>query len=191
MISYALLACGPTPVSSSAERCRQLGGSSRSGSGRTFVVEACEYDRSFHNLHPRVALITNIEGDHFDCYKDVEAMSSRSRFFAARVPPDGLIIANGLDAHVAEAIRGIRCRVETVGVGDRVHLEHPPGAVRGGCHWGQSGVTAGPSPNCSRPWPGITISSTRPWPGGLCRPAGWSRPRRRRPGTISGSRAAP
>jgi len=38
---------------------------------------------------------------------------------------------------VAEAIRGIRCRVETVGVGDGFTWNIRPGAVRGGCHWGQ------------------------------------------------------
>ncbi len=42
------------------------------GKGKYFVVEACEYERSFLNLHPDLAVVTNIEADHLDYYKDLE-----------------------------------------------------------------------------------------------------------------------
>jgi len=71
----------------------QLGGGSRSGASNLFVAEACEFDRSFHNLHPKIALITNIEEDHLDCYKDIGRSSSHSRSLRGFVPADGLIIA--------------------------------------------------------------------------------------------------
>ncbi|HHI68356.1 MAG TPA: UDP-N-acetylmuramate--L-alanine ligase, partial [Planctomycetes bacterium] len=45
-----------------------LGG--RVGDGRNLVVEACEYDRSFHRLRPAACAILNVEADHFDCYPD-------------------------------------------------------------------------------------------------------------------------
>ena len=41
------------------------------GKGEHFVVEACEYERSFLNIHPKVLVITNIEADHLDYYKDL------------------------------------------------------------------------------------------------------------------------
>src|SRR6185436_20324885 len=68
MISYALLSCAADPSFVIGGTVSQLGGSSRSGMGEAFVVEACEFDRSFHSLWPQVAVITNIEEDHLDCY---------------------------------------------------------------------------------------------------------------------------
>src|SRR5947199_265677 len=69
MISYALLRCGADPSFVVGGTVPQLGGGgSRSGGGDAFVVEACEFDRSFHKLHPAVAIVTNIEEDHLDCY---------------------------------------------------------------------------------------------------------------------------
>src|SRR3954464_7037768 len=61
MISYALLQCGADPSFVIGGTVPQLGGGSRSGAGKAFVAEACEYDHSFHNLFPKVAIITNIE----------------------------------------------------------------------------------------------------------------------------------
>jgi UDP-N-acetylmuramate--alanine ligase len=116
LISHALLACEADPSFVIGGTVPQLGGSSRSGGGRSFVVEACEYDRSFHNLHPTVCLINNIEADHLDCYKDLDDIIASFRTFAQRVPKDGLILANGRDPNVAKAIKGAPARVETVAV---------------------------------------------------------------------------
>ena len=71
MIAYAMLQCGADPSFVVGGTVSQLGGGSRSGLGSAFVAEACEFDRSFHKLHPRVAIITNIEEDHLDCYKNI------------------------------------------------------------------------------------------------------------------------
>src|SRR3954464_11770255 len=57
MISYALLQCGADPSFVIGGTVPQLGGGSRSGLGKSFVAEACEYDHSFHNLFPKVAVI--------------------------------------------------------------------------------------------------------------------------------------
>ncbi|MFA4975693.1 MAG: Mur ligase family protein [Candidatus Paceibacterota bacterium] len=59
--------------------------SSSSGQGKTnliigksnfFVVESCEYERSFLNLKPKILVITNIEEDHLDYYKDISDIES-------------------------------------------------------------------------------------------------------------------
>jgi UDP-N-acetylmuramate--alanine ligase len=79
-----------------------------------FVAEACEFDHSFHNLRPRVAVIMNIEEDHLDCYSGIEDIVNSFRTFARLVPSDGLIIANGQDARVGQAIGGLGTPVEFV-----------------------------------------------------------------------------
>jgi len=82
----------------------QLGGSSGSGDSGYFVAEACEYDRSFQNLRPKVACILNIERDHLDCYKDENDIVESFCQFASGTRPDGLIVANGRDPNVAKVL---------------------------------------------------------------------------------------
>lgn len=117
MAAYALLQCGADPSFVIGGTVRQLGGSSRSGQGPAFVVEACEFDRSFHNYHPTVAVITNIEADHLDCYtRGIEEIIESFRTFAQLVPPDGRIIANGQDDNVRRALDGIHTPIEWIGL---------------------------------------------------------------------------
>ena len=54
--------------------------------GDFFVVEACEFDRSFHNLRPKIAVALNIEEDHLDCYSGIEEIVASFRTFARLVP---------------------------------------------------------------------------------------------------------
>jgi UDP-N-acetylmuramate--alanine ligase len=83
----------------------QLGGSSGVADGRYFVAEACEYDRSFLNLKPKVACILNIEQDHLDYYKNEDEIVKTFGEFALGVKPQGVVIANGQDANVAKIIK--------------------------------------------------------------------------------------
>jgi UDP-N-acetylmuramate--alanine ligase len=115
MISFGLLQCGGDPSFVIGGTVPQLGGGSRSGQGAAFVAEACEFDRSFHNLRPRVAMITNIEEDHLDCYKDIGEIVQSFATFARLVPGDGLVIANGQDTNVKKALKGVAAPIETVG----------------------------------------------------------------------------
>jgi UDP-N-acetylmuramate--alanine ligase len=118
MIAYALSRCGTDPSFVIGGIVAQLGGGSHSGTGSAFIVEACEYDRSFHNLHPTIALINNIEADHLDCYKNINEILESFRAFAAKVSPEGLILANGSDHHVAQALEGIAAPVKWVTMDD-------------------------------------------------------------------------
>jgi len=78
----------------------QLGGSSGCGDSDVFVVEACEYDRSFHNFKPAVACILNIDRDHLDCYGDEDAIIESFCQFARGTREDGLIVAGTDDPNV-------------------------------------------------------------------------------------------
>ena len=53
--------------------CRRLRTNALAGGeGGWFCLEACEYDRTFLQLSPRGAIITNVEEDHLDCYGSLE-----------------------------------------------------------------------------------------------------------------------
>lgn len=74
-----------------------------SGSGDLFVVESCEFQRSFHDFTPRYAAILSIEHDHFDCYPDFASLEGAFREFASRTTNDGILLANG-DCPVSRAV---------------------------------------------------------------------------------------
>jgi UDP-N-acetylmuramate--alanine ligase len=88
----------------------QLGSSSGVGDSEYFIAEACEYDRSFLNLRPKIACILNIEQDHLDYYKDEDEIVAAFAEFALGIRPDGVLIANGQDANVAKIIMDSRFR---------------------------------------------------------------------------------
>lgn len=112
MISHALLSCGADPSFVVGGTVPQLGGGSRSGKSPFFVAEACEFDRSFHHLPPKLTIITNIEEDHLDCYKDLADIVDSFHTFASKVPLDGKIIALGTDPNVRKALKGIGTTIE-------------------------------------------------------------------------------
>jgi UDP-N-acetylmuramate--alanine ligase len=62
------------------------------GKSKYLVVEACEYKRSFLNLSPSVLVITNIEADHLDYYKDLEDIQNAFDELEKKVPKDGFVI---------------------------------------------------------------------------------------------------
>src|SRR5581483_11413137 len=137
MISFALLECGADPSFVVGGTVPQLGGGSRSGGGTAFVAEACEFDRSFHNLRPKVGLITNIEEDHLDCYKDIEEIVESFRTFARLVPADGLIIAGGKDRRVIQALAGVSTPVELVALSDGFSWSTRVLGLQHGCYRGE------------------------------------------------------
>jgi UDP-N-acetylmuramate--alanine ligase len=137
MISFALAECGVDPSFVIGGTVPQLGGGSHSGAGRIFVAEACEFDRSFHNLRPTVALITNIEKDHLDYYRDIDEIIESFRDFARRVPRDGVIIANGRDRQVAQALSGLPTPIETVALKENFIWSTRVLRIDNGCYRGE------------------------------------------------------
>jgi len=68
-------------------------GNAAAGSAAHFVLEADEYDHMFLGLHPTIAVITNVEWDHPDCYPTAESFQAAFAQFVEKVAPDGFIIA--------------------------------------------------------------------------------------------------
>jgi len=96
----------------------QLGSTFGVADSRLFVAEACEYDRSFLNLRPRIGCILNIEEDHLDYYRDEDEIVEAFAEFASGIRDNGVLIANGRDANVAKVIGhlGAKQRCETFGL---------------------------------------------------------------------------
>jgi len=94
----------------------------RLGQGAEFVVEGDEYDTAFFDkgskfLHyrPRTALLTSVEFDHADIFRDEEAVKATFRKFVALIPEDGLLLACAASPDAVEVARAARCQVMTYG----------------------------------------------------------------------------
>lgn len=83
----------------------------RAGKSEYFIAEACEYRRDFLSLEPDILVITNIEHEHVDYYKDLEAVQKAFRELAVKVPEDGFIVANLSDQNVLPVVEGALCTV--------------------------------------------------------------------------------
>jgi len=117
MIAYTLNVAGRDPGMVIGGLVPQLGGNARAGGGKPFVVEACEYDRSFLNLSPCVAVITSIDRDHLDYYSGLDDLVEAFASFARRVRPGGVVLVNGDDPDAMRAASRAPARVETFGEG--------------------------------------------------------------------------
>jgi UDP-N-acetylmuramate--alanine ligase len=85
MISVVLEEAGLDPTIIIGGMLRNIGSNAKSGHGDLLVVEADEYDRTFHELHPEIAVVTNIEADHLEYYGSFEAIEESFRIFAGGV----------------------------------------------------------------------------------------------------------
>lgn len=90
----------------------------RSGKPGLLVAEACEFNRSFHNLRPTIAGIGNVEADHLDIYGSLDAVIEAFGHFAGSLPPaeaGGVLIIGHEGAHRREVAAGIAAQVQTIG----------------------------------------------------------------------------
>ncbi len=118
MLAWALTSLGADPSFIVGGVVNNLGVNARFGHGAPFVIEADEYDRMFLGLNPRIAVVTNVEHDHPDCYPTPDDFFDAFYEFVARLPHDGALIACGDDpgaARVAEHARSLGKKVVLYG----------------------------------------------------------------------------
>jgi len=89
------------------------------GDGGWFVAEACEYDRSFLQLSPAGAIVTNVEADHLDYYGSLERIEHAFARFVHRIHPGGLLVVG---AEVPELVESA-CRAHVWRLGREVDVE--------------------------------------------------------------------
>ena len=102
-----------------------FGVSARLGQGKSFVIEADEYDTAFFDkrskfvhYRPRIAILNNLEYDHADIFPDVAAIQRQFHHLVRTVPGNGRLIVNAADDRLAEVLAmGCWTPVETFGIG--------------------------------------------------------------------------
>lgn len=103
-------------------RIKSIGSGGRLGKGNYLVCEADESDRSFLSLSPVISIITSIDADHLDNYRDIEEIKVAFTEFANRVPFYGSTILAYDDENVRDIVKGIRRRTITYGLSEGVQV---------------------------------------------------------------------
>lgn len=135
MISNIFILSGLDPTVHIGATYKEINGTVRIGSKKYFITEACEYKESFLTLHPECAVITNIDFDHADYYKDIEAVKKSFIKFSKNITPDGFLIINGDCPNSTDAMGQMPCRKVTFGCSD--HNDYQAVNIR----QGQTGMT--------------------------------------------------
>jgi len=117
LLVSALRGAGLDPSHLIGGEAPQLGGNDHGGQSPEFVVEACEFNRSFHNLRPFGAAILNVDRDHFDCYPSTDELVDAFAGYLARVRPGGTaLVEEAVPKAVLSSLRN-DVRILTVGSG--------------------------------------------------------------------------
>jgi UDP-N-acetylmuramate--alanine ligase len=93
-------------------------GNARAGNGPYFLAEACEAFDSFLELHPHVAVVTNVEADHLDWHKSLEGVVEAFRRFLGQLDPDGYAVGCRDDGEVRRLLSRLDRRTVTYGLED-------------------------------------------------------------------------
>jgi UDP-N-acetylmuramate--alanine ligase len=105
MMGFALLHAGMDPTVLVGAEVREFGGNALTGRGLWTVAEADESDGSFLGMSPNRIIITNVEADHLDYYRDLNHVVETFESFLAKMPADGRVVACLDSPPVAEILK--------------------------------------------------------------------------------------
>ncbi len=118
MLSKILLEADTDPTLSIGGIFKDIGGNIRVGHSEYFVTEACEYTNSFLSFFPKISVISNIDADHLDFFKDLDDIRHSFRKFAQLLPDDGTLVISGDIENISEITDGLKCSIITYGASD-------------------------------------------------------------------------
>ncbi len=105
MISVILVKAGLDPTVIVGTKLKEFGNSNfRMGKSNYLVVEACEYEESFLNYYPNIIIITNIEEEHLDYFKNLNNILKAFRKFVSRLKKGGLLVVNKEDKNIFQIL---------------------------------------------------------------------------------------
>ena len=119
MVSKILLEADTDPTLSIGGVFKDIGGNIRVGQSEYFVTEACEYTNSFLSFFPKISVISNIDADHLDFFKDLDDIRHSFRKFAELLPADGTLVISGDIDNVDEITHDLPCTIVTYGSSDK------------------------------------------------------------------------
>lgn len=118
IISKVMLDKGFEPTINVGGIVDEIGGNYYIGGEDLFIAEACEYTNSFLDFCPSVAVVTNIEEDHLDFFKDLDDIRKSFKKFIELLPEGGLLVINNRIENIEELVKDAKISVVTYGSSD-------------------------------------------------------------------------
>lgn len=116
MLGHIFVEAGQDPTVMVGGRVISFETTVKLGKGELLIAEADEYDRSFLNLTPSIAVLTSLEADHLDYYKNLDEIKEAFTQYANRVPFYGTIHLNLDDSNLVSLIPNLIRPVRTFGL---------------------------------------------------------------------------
>lgn len=106
LITHILFRAGLKPTAILGGEVESIGGNAMLGAGDYFVVEADESDGSFVHLRPFYSVITNIDAEHLDYYRNMDEIIAWYMKFVENIKPGGALFACGDCGNLRRALKG-------------------------------------------------------------------------------------
>lgn len=101
MIGLLLTKAGLDPTVIVGTKLKEFENSNfRMGKGKYLVIEACEYDGSFLNYEPQIIVVTNVDKEHLDYFKNFRNVVKTFKNFISKLPKDGFLVFNKDDKNI-------------------------------------------------------------------------------------------
>lgn len=111
LISLILTEGGLDPTVVVGSNLAEFSGNARVGESKYFVIEADEYRKAFLNYSPKVIILTSVEHDHPDCYKDLKETKEAFLNFLKKLPENGMVIACFDDVNVRNIVENSKFQI--------------------------------------------------------------------------------
>ncbi len=142
MVAAVLAAGGLDPTVVVGGRVDAMGSNARLGKSEYMVVEADESDRSFLKLSPVLAVVTNIDREHMDCYRNMRDVKQAFLEFMDRVPFYGIVVVCNDDLQLRRLFPANSATHSHLWNAARIRLSRQAGEVRPGDKFRIPGATA-------------------------------------------------
>lgn len=116
LLSSIFTAAEADPTVMVGANLKAIGGNYCLGKSDYAIYEACEYVNSFHHFYPNCGIILNIDEDHLDFFKDLDAIKRSFERFTDNLDQDGFLVINGDDENCAEVCDYYKGKTLTFGI---------------------------------------------------------------------------
>ena len=116
MLSLIFLEAGIKPTIQVGAILPEINGNTYLGGHEYFIMEACEYVDSFLHFHPTSAIITNIDNDHLDYFKNLDNIKSSFYKYVSLLPKEGFLVKNNDDVNSNELEKHTKANIITYGI---------------------------------------------------------------------------
>ncbi|MDR2005631.1 MAG: UDP-N-acetylmuramate--L-alanine ligase [Acidaminococcales bacterium] len=123
LLSHAAIQAGLDPTVLIGGEVASLGGNARCGKGQYLIAEADESDGSFLKFFPYLSIVTNIENDHMDYYRNMDRMNAAFTQFIAQTAPEGAAVLCFDDARLRLIAKETGRRVISYGIAEEADYQ--------------------------------------------------------------------